>query len=66
LQIVNNSIKFKFIRKISVFQEKFPVLFNLLRGLDKTYSGGRIQLAGCASLLYRITTESTVQLSGFE
>ena|SRR6218665_106457 len=38
-KIVNSSMKFKFIRKTSVIQERFPVFFNLLRGPDITRSG---------------------------
>ena len=37
-QIVNSSMKFEFIHKISVIQEKFLVLINLLRGPDITRS----------------------------
>jgi len=33
-KIVNSSIKFKFIRKISVVQKKFLAFFELLRGPD--------------------------------
>jgi len=46
-------MKFKFIHKISVIQEKFLVFFNLLRGQDKTLSGAGSgpQAAGCASLI---------------
>jgi len=32
-------MKFKFIHKISVIQEKFLIFFNLLRGPDITRSG---------------------------
>jgi len=38
-KIVNSSMKFKFIHKIFVIQEKFLVFFNLLRGPDMTRSG---------------------------
>jgi len=47
-------MKFIFIHKISVIQEKFLVFFNLLLGPDISSSGAGSgpQAAGCASLLY--------------
>src|SRR6218665_2263322 len=49
-------MKFKFIHKISVIQEKFRVLFNLLRGPDTSPSGAGSgsRAAGCASLVYSL------------
>src|SRR6218665_1940326 len=38
-KIVNSSMKFKFIHKIFLIQEKFLVYFKLLRGPDITRSG---------------------------
>jgi len=38
-KIVNSSMKFKFIHKIFVIQEKFLVFFNLLRRPDRMRSG---------------------------
>jgi len=38
-KIVNSSMKFKFIHKISVIQNKFLIFFNLLRGPDIRRSG---------------------------
>ena len=38
-KIVNISVKFKFIHKISIIHEKFLVFFNLLRGPDITPLG---------------------------
>ena len=38
-KIVNSSIKFKFIHKISIIHEKFHVLLNLLRWPDLIPSG---------------------------
>src|SRR6218665_267999 len=45
-KILNSSMKFKFIHKISVIQEKSPVFFNLFRGPVITRPGGRIRLVG--------------------
>jgi len=48
-KIVNSSMKFKFIHKISIIQEMFLVFFNLLRRPDITHLG-RMRASGCASL----------------
>src|SRR6218665_849020 len=55
-KIVSISMKFKFIHKIAIIQEKFRILFNLLRGPDMTRSGAGSGPwgQGCASLLYNV------------
>src|SRR6218665_1090777 len=40
--IVNSSMKFRFIHKVFVIQEKFLVFLNLLKGPDITRSMGQI------------------------
>ena len=54
-KIVNNSMKFKFIQKIFVIQEKFLVLLNLLRGPDigNTF-GGRIRGLCIPALMHQL------------
>ena len=52
-KIVNRSMKFEFIHKISVIQQKFLALYKLLRGPDKTCLGWGLD-PGCASLRYDI------------
>jgi len=49
-EIVNSSVKFKFIPKVSIIHEKFLALLNLLRDPDVTCL--RIRAAGFVSLSY--------------
>jgi len=58
-KIVNSSMKFKVIHKISVMQEKFLVFFHQFQGPDITRSGAgySAQAAGSASLV-QLPTES--------
>src|SRR6218665_1585428 len=55
-KIVDSSMKFKFLHKISVIQVMFHVFFNLLRGPITLHTvGGRIQPAGrglCIPVIY--------------
>src|SRR6218665_833040 len=53
-KIVNSSIMFKLINKISINHEKFLALLNLLRGPDvkPSEAGSGSRAAGCASLDY--------------